>query len=61
MRPSLHGLPLPSPMAFDRFRSANAVAFEVRFNQRMKRAALPSRRTSGIGRELIDIAFRAAM
>jgi hypothetical protein len=48
-------------MAFDRFRSANAVAFEVRFNQRMKRAALPSRRTSGIGRELIDIAFRAAM
>jgi hypothetical protein len=34
-------------MAFDRSRSANAVAFEVRFNQRLKRAALPSMRTRG--------------
>jgi len=48
-------------MAFDRFRSANAVVFEVRFNQRLKRAALLSMRTSGVGRELIDIACNAEM
>src|ERR1700722_3480298 len=49
------------PRAFDRFRSANAFAFELISTQRLKRGALPSIRSGGVGRELLDIAFRAEM
>jgi len=48
-------------MAFDRFKSANAVAFEAMFTKRLKRAALPSIRIGRVRRELIDIAFSAEM
>ena len=49
------------PSALDRFRSANALAFELIFTQRLNRAARASIRTSGVGSELLDIAFNAEM
>src|SRR5882672_11103617 len=49
------------PSALDRFRSVNALSFEVILTHRLNREARASIRASGCGNELLDIAFNADM